>query len=138
MVFNNHAIADSLDIQNLSDIQCIQMFNQCFNAYNGQPQYQCHGSVWPEHILVQPLQNQKSAVQDMNNSHYHYHNYDLFQRYYEERPFVFLLTVLKQVFLGFRESPLHFFTVPLFSPLENNRHHHHPNHPNHDLEHQVG
>ena len=42
-----------------------------------------------------------------------------------EIPFVFLLTVLKQVFLGFRESPAHFFTVPLFSPLNNHCHHHH-------------
>ena len=93
-------------------------------------------------IIIDPGHNCLS-FEDMNNSHYYSHNYDLFHRYYEERPFVFLLTVLKQVFLGLRESPLHFFTVPLFSPLEDNchppfLHHHHPNHLHHDLEHQVG
>merc|ERR1719397_634367 len=50
--------------------------------------------------------------------HHHGHVHNLCQRHHEEKPFVFLLTVLKQVFLGFKESPLHFFTVPLFSPLE--------------------
>ena len=37
--------------------------------------------------------------------------------HFKVTPPVFLLTVLKQVFRGFRESPVHFFTVPLFSPL---------------------
>ena len=37
--------------------------------------------------------------------------------HFKVRPPVFLLTVLKQVFRGFKESPVHFFTVPLFSPL---------------------
>ena len=56
----------------------------------------------PEHNLVRPLANSISLSRSM---------------IIVTRPFVFLLTVLKQVFLGAVESPLHFFTVPLFSPL---------------------